>query len=101
MATARKRLDQQEIDELGRTTGWTADAGTLEKTFAFGAYRDGVAFGVAIAMAAEARDHHPDIVIGYGRVMVRWSTHDAGGITQLDAEMAKLSDEIAARHGST
>lgn len=93
-------LEAQEVEELSKTSGWQSSAGALEKTFSFHAYRDGVAFAVAVAMVADQRDHHPDIALGYARVTVRWSTHDAGGITELDRELAKLSDEIAVRHGS-
>jgi len=86
-------------DELGSFLsahpGWTRDGNVLTRTFSFGAYGAGVGFAVAVAVAAEKRDHHPDLAIGWRRVEVRWSTHDAGGITALDVEMAGVTDALA------
>lgn len=101
--SARKKLEEAEIEAfLAEAPGWARGPDqALERSFRFEAYRDGVAFAVAVAMVAEQKDHHPDLFLGYGRVQVRWSTHDAGGITGLDRELAQLSDRIAARHGGT
>ncbi|NUP14483.1 MAG: 4a-hydroxytetrahydrobiopterin dehydratase [Polyangiaceae bacterium] len=96
----RRKLEAHEVEAFCATSGWKAADGVLSKELAFSSYPDGVAFAVAIAMTAERRDHHPDLFIGWGKVGVRWSTHDAGGITPLDLELAKLSDELAVRHGS-
>jgi 4a-hydroxytetrahydrobiopterin dehydratase len=49
---------------------------------------------VRLAFAAEKRDHHPDLHVLWGRVRVDWSTHDAGGITALDTELAEIADRI-------
>lgn len=100
--SGRKKLEDAEIESFlaEKKATWTRTAhGAIERTFKFEAYRDGVAFAVAVAMVADQKDHHPDLFLGYGRVQVRWSTHDAGGITALDRELANLSDQIAARHG--
>jgi 4a-hydroxytetrahydrobiopterin dehydratase len=70
-------------------------AGALTRTYSFDDYAAGVAFAVQVAFAAEARDHHPDLHIGWRRVQVAWSTHDAGGITPLDTEMAERTDQLA------
>jgi 4a-hydroxytetrahydrobiopterin dehydratase len=48
-------------------------------------------------MIAEKRDHHPDILVGWGRTRVLWTTHDAGGITQLDLDLATATDALASR----
>jgi 4a-hydroxytetrahydrobiopterin dehydratase len=101
---SRRKLAEEEIRAFAAKSGWSAVAGepgALEKTFRFGTYRDGVAYAVTVAMAADQRDHHPDMALLYGRVTVRWSTHDAGGVTELDREMSLLCDELAARHGAT
>jgi 4a-hydroxytetrahydrobiopterin dehydratase len=73
---------------------WSIDSGALKRTYAFGAYGGGVGFAVAVAVAAERRDHHPDIFIGWRKVEVRWSTHDAGGITELDTSLALECDGL-------
>jgi 4a-hydroxytetrahydrobiopterin dehydratase len=44
---------------------------------------------------AEKKDHHPDVELKWGSVRVTWSTHDAGGVTQLDLDAAQATDAIA------
>jgi 4a-hydroxytetrahydrobiopterin dehydratase len=79
---------------------WTVEPSALTRDFAFSAYRDGVAFAVAVALHAERTDHHPEIGIAWGRVRVAWSTHDVGGTSDLDIAAATATDAIAARHGA-
>ncbi len=67
----------------------------LARTLSFSDYPAGIAFVVAVGFAAEARCHHPDLQVGWRRVHVAWSTHDAGGITALDLEMAERTDALA------
>ena len=66
----------------------------LVKTFSFKDYASGIAFIVRLAFAAEKRDHHPDLAVHWGKVRVTWSTHDAGGVTALDTEMAEAADRL-------
>jgi 4a-hydroxytetrahydrobiopterin dehydratase len=47
---------------------------------------------VEIGAVAQARDHHPDVALGWGKVKLSWSTHDAGGISARDRELAEESD---------
>jgi|SRR5450432_527792 len=72
--------------------GWKIVGDALEKTYAFQYYGAGVAFAVHVGFAADKRDHHPDLNISWGKVQVRWTTHDAAGITSLDLELAQLCD---------
>ncbi|MEO6418117.1 MAG: 4a-hydroxytetrahydrobiopterin dehydratase [Polyangiaceae bacterium] len=58
-------------------------------------FSEALAFVVRVGLAAEKRDHHPDIELGYGKVRVLWSTHDANGITSLDLELAESTDKFA------
>ncbi|MBL9024724.1 MAG: 4a-hydroxytetrahydrobiopterin dehydratase [Myxococcales bacterium] len=96
---SRRRLTQQDLAALAAQGGWRATEALLERTFRFGTYPDGVGFVTALALVAERRDHHPDIFLGWGRVRVTWSTHDAGGTTELDRELAAETDSLARRHG--
>ncbi len=95
----RDRLSDEAVEAfLSGHPGWERAAGdvsALRRTFGFDDYPAGIAFVVRIGFAAEARNHHPDLHVGWGRVEVVWSTHDAGGITALDAEMAERSDALA------
>lgn len=88
-------LDAQELARfLADHPEWSAEDGVLKRTYAFGAYGSGIGFAVAVGVAAERRDHHPDIFIGWRKVELRWSTHDAGGITELDTSLALESDTL-------
>ena len=49
-----------------------------------------------LGFVAEKRDHHPDVLVGWGKARVLWTTHDAGGITQLDLDLAEATDKLAA-----
>jgi 4a-hydroxytetrahydrobiopterin dehydratase len=91
----RERLSEQAITAfVSGHAGWAHEGSMLLKTFTFDDYAAGVGFVVRVGFAAEKRDHHPDLHVGYGKVKVAWSTHDAGGITGLDTEMAELSDRL-------
>lgn len=97
----QKQLPEQEIAAfLAAHPGHRAADGALLKEYRFATYADGVAFAVAVAMVAERRDHHPEITIRWAKVSLLWSTHDAGGVTALDVELSKASDELARKHGA-
>ena len=49
----------------------------------------------AIGLCAEMANHHPDLAVSWGRVVVTWSTHSAGGVTDKDFELAQKCDEVA------
>jgi 4a-hydroxytetrahydrobiopterin dehydratase len=69
--------------------------GAIARSYKFKDFSGALGFVVRVGLAAERRDHHPDVELGWGRARVLWSTHDAGGITQLDLELAEASDALA------
>ena len=73
-------------------TPWRSEDGALVREYAFADFAAALAFVVEVGAVAQARDHHPDVQLGWGKVKLTWSTHDAGGITQLDRELAEESD---------
>ena len=75
--------------ELGNLQGWSRRADVITKTFQFRNFMTGINFVTAVAKAADAADHHPDIDIRYTKVTCTLSTHSAGGITQKDLDLAK------------
>lgn len=88
----RQKLSDLEIQRaLGRLAGWARRGETLVKAYTFERFADGIAFVDRVAVAADSMDHHPDIDIRYTKVTIVLSTHDAGGITKTDLELA---DEI-------
>jgi len=76
--------------------GWIPEGDVaISKTYIMPNYIAGVAFAGAIAVLAEAHDHHPDITISYKKVTVRFSTHDAGNkITQKDVDVARAIETL-------
>lgn len=75
-------------------SGWNDVSGKVQKTFDFSSYWDGVLFASSVARIAEEMDHHPDLLISYQKVTVSVSTHDAGGITALDLDFARRTEEL-------
>jgi 4a-hydroxytetrahydrobiopterin dehydratase len=78
--------------ELGNLPGWSRRGEVISKTFQFRDFLTGIDFVAAVAKAADAADHHPDIDIRYTKVTCALSTHSAGGITQKDLDMARKID---------
>ncbi|HEY3133461.1 MAG TPA: 4a-hydroxytetrahydrobiopterin dehydratase [Gemmatimonadaceae bacterium] len=85
--------------ELGSLPGWSRRGDVITKTFQFRSFLTGIDFVTAIAKAAEAADHHPDIDIRYTKVVCTLSTHSAGGITQNDLDMARQIDRVQEKFG--
>jgi 4a-hydroxytetrahydrobiopterin dehydratase len=75
--------------------GWMLEgAGAIARTYTFPDFATALAFVVHLGCLAEKKDHHPEIELGWGKVRVLWTTHDAGGLTRLDLEMAEASDTL-------
>src|SRR5256885_17259433 len=74
--------------------GWGRLVNVIEKTFECPSFADAIAFVVRIGFLAEAANHHPDIDIRWRNVRVALSTHDAGGITAKDVELAGAIEEV-------
>jgi 4a-hydroxytetrahydrobiopterin dehydratase len=88
-------LDQQTLDQrLGDLPGWEARDGALRKGYSFDAFAGAMAYANRVAEAAEQADHHPDMLVGWGKVELAWVSHSAGGITENDVNMARRSDEL-------
>ena len=73
---------------------WTCKNNILSKTFEFRSYFDGIDFVNTIANIAEQENHHPDINIGYCKVTIFLTTHDAGELTDKDYKLAKIIDDL-------
>ena len=75
--------------------GWSEVDDALEREFRFESFPQAIAFVGRVADLAEAENHHPDIAVHYDRVVLRWSTHTAGGITDRDLELAERSGALS------
>ncbi|MEE6209050.1 4a-hydroxytetrahydrobiopterin dehydratase [Salarchaeum sp. III] len=74
--------------------GWTRDGDEIVRVFEFDDYLEGVAFASEIGELAEEEFHHPEIVIRYKEVAVRFTSHEEGGITGKDIELAEESNAL-------
>jgi len=94
--TRPARLSDAEIQtHLAPLPGWTLSGGKLRREFRFTDFSEAFGFMTRAALAAEKLDHHPDWSNGWNRVTVELSTHDAGGLTVLDFELAAEMDRLA------
>lgn len=84
-------------------TDWSVDAGegdAIQRTFRFADFNAAFGFMTRVALMADKHDHHPEWFNVYDRVEVRLTTHDAGGVTDKDVELARFMDTVAAAMGA-
>ena len=79
---------------LADLDGWERDGDALVRALRFPSFLDAIAFIVRVADVAEAADHHPELTNVYWNVSVRLTTHDAGGITARDVDLARAIDGV-------
>ena len=88
--------------DLGSLQGWSRKGDVLTRTYAFRNFLQSIEFVNRVATLAESANHHPDIDIRYSKVTLTLSTHDAGGITSNDVNLARAidhEDESASEEG--
>jgi 4a-hydroxytetrahydrobiopterin dehydratase len=78
---------------------WSAEGEVISRQFTFAGFPEAIAFVVRLGFAAEAVDHHPDLLINYKRVKVSYSTHSEGGLTEKDFDGARVATGIATALG--
>jgi 4a-hydroxytetrahydrobiopterin dehydratase len=86
--------DHEIHSRLVTVPDWQIESGELVRTFLFKDFRASLAFVNKVGDLAEAAGHHPDIDIRYNKVRLALVTHDAGGITQKDFDLAASADKI-------
>ena len=94
-----ERLTTADLEKsLRELPGWTPakSRGAIEKTFEFADFNEAVGFMARTALAAEKADHHPEWNNVYNRVAVTLTTHEAGGVTSRDLELAAAMERFAA-----
>jgi 4a-hydroxytetrahydrobiopterin dehydratase len=96
------RLSAAEVSgRLEQVPGWTVQNQQLVCTYQFGSFVEAIAFVNRLVDPAEAASHHPDLLISYNRVTVSLTTHDAGGLTDLDFALAEAIAQIHAETPSS
>ena len=93
---AVRKLTNTELASL-QVPGWAVEGTKLHRDFKFPDFAHAFGFMATAAILIEKMNHHPEWLNVYNRVSVDLTTHDSGGITDKDVELAKLLDSIAAK----
>lgn len=89
-------LDRREIErQLQTVPQWQQQGKAIARTFEFQNFVEAIAFVEQLVEPAEAAAHHPDLAISYNKVTVSLTSHDAGGLTEKDFELARTISQIA------
>ena len=81
---------------LREVPGWHVEDGQLTRLLRFGSFREAIAFVNRVAELAEGLGHHPDMDIRYSRLRIAVTTHDAGGLSELDFRLARRVTQLFA-----
>lgn len=94
---AQKLTEETRKTALAKLKGWSEVSGrdAISRKFEFKNFNEAFGFMTRAALVAEKMDHHPEWFNVYKTVEVTLSTHDAGGVTELDIELAEAMDKIA------
>jgi 4a-hydroxytetrahydrobiopterin dehydratase len=88
-------LSQDEVREGVSGTEWSAEGDAITREHEFDDFAAALAYVNRVGEAAEAENHHPDILIhGWNKVRLTLSTHSAGGVTQADLDMSRTLDSL-------
>jgi 4a-hydroxytetrahydrobiopterin dehydratase len=89
------RLRESEAEAaLADVAGWQIKDGKLHREITFKSFVEAFGFMTSLALVAEAKNHHPEWFNVYNRVVIDLSTHDAGGLTRLDFELAAAANSL-------
>jgi len=89
------KLNEKEIySSLNGLPGWERAESCIRRTFIFASFKETIVFVDKVAALAESLGHHPDIDIRWNKATLSLSTHDQGGITEKDIDMARLITAI-------
>lgn len=89
-------LSKTELDNaLNQLPGWSIENGKLHRQFQFPSFIEAFGFMSSVALVAESAEHHPEWFNVYNRVTIDLTTHDSGGITQKDVDLARKANELA------
>lgn len=97
-AEVRALKPTEVVMALSQVSGWTLSGDgeriAIEKTFEFDAHAEALLFVNSVAWWSEKRHHHPELVLTQRCCVVRWRTHDVGGLSRLDFEAASQTDAL-------
>ncbi len=96
MAERKKLTDTEIASSLQALSGWTIENGKLHKEFRFKNFSEAFGFMARVALIAETMNHHPEWFNVYNKVVMDLTTHDVGGISNLDFEFARRVEKLIA-----
>jgi 4a-hydroxytetrahydrobiopterin dehydratase len=95
-----RRLGERDVRRmLKELEGWRLAGRRIVRVVRYEGFMPGVELLNEIAKLAEEMDHHPDVTVSYGRMRISLTTHDAGGLTELDFKLASRIEEILRAKG--
>ena len=100
MAKRTKLTDAEIQESLKDLSGWSVENAKLHREYKFPDFIHAFGFMATAAPAIESMNHHPEWFNVYNRVTVDLTTHDAGGVTAMDVELARKLEEIARKLSS-
>ncbi len=80
--------------QLKLLDGWSLDSNAIKKEYIFDSYMNSIRFINLLAEKAEKNNHHPDLVVGWRKINLVFTSHDLGGVTQLCIKMAQEAEKI-------
>ena len=90
----RPLVPNDQVDAALAGSGWTREGDEITTEVTLPGFREAIAFVNAVADVAEELNHHPDMTVKWNRVGLRVSTHDSGGLTELDLQLAQSVDAL-------
>ena len=94
MVENRKLTDEEIQARLAEVPGWELVGGKLHREINFNDFVTAFGYMTSLALVAESKNHHPEWSNVYNKVIIDFSTHDAGGLTELDFELAKIANAL-------
>lgn len=97
MASTQPLSTEELTQSISQLEGWSVENKKLHKNYQFRSFVEAFGFMTSLALVAESMGHHPEWFNVYNRVTIDLTTHDAGGITNLDIDFAKKANELASK----
>jgi 4a-hydroxytetrahydrobiopterin dehydratase len=97
MARPKKLSDAEIQSRLPKLTSWSLQNGKLHREYKFKDFVTAFGFMSSVALTAESMNHHPEWFNVYSTVKIDLNTHDAGGVTELDFQLAEKTEAFAAK----
>ena len=86
--------ETNSVVKLKSLTGWKFEKDGIEKNYTFKDFKEAISFMISVSFVCESKNHHPEWSNVYNKLHIRFSTHDAGGLTDKDFELAAETEKL-------